>query len=264
MYTFSQINHTAILIYALLVGLTPLIPIPFLDDWVKGIFLRRMVRQVTSARGQTLGDAEVEALLQEDFWSGCVEGCLYSVLYLLREIFSKIFFWIEWQRAVNLVSVTYYTGFLLDAALQGGYPLQGSPEAAARLYRAIRHARYGANMKVIQGMVRPRVLLNGAWQIIRQSVGQLPKMLAALPGAVWQGIRSTPRLVGEGVQNLPQRIRSSFYLRIQVLLGKEKAPEIRTIERLAHSMQETLLKMDSSPFDALYARLQQELKPATE
>src|SRR5512138_648522 len=149
MYTFSRINHLAILVHALLAGLTPLIPIPFLDDWVKNIFLRRMVRAIASARGVTLGNAEVEALIQEDFWSGCVEGCLYSVLYLLREIFSKIFFWIEWQRAFTLVSATCYAGFLLDAALLDEYPLQGSPEAAARLYLAIRYARHGANMKII-------------------------------------------------------------------------------------------------------------------
>lgn len=260
MYNFSRIQHTVILIHALLVGLTPLIPIPFLDDWVKNIFLRRMVRQITAARGLALGNAEVEGLLQEDFWSGCVEGCAYSVLYLLRELFSKIFFWIEWQRAINLVSVTYYTGFLLDAALLDGYALQSSPEAAARLGKAIRSARYGANMKIIQRLVRPWDFLKGALQMIRQAVGQLPKMLAALPGAFWQGLIATPGRVGNQVQSLPQRIRASFYLRIQVILGKEKAPEIRVIERLAQSMQEALLKMDSSHFDALYAKLQEALK----
>ena len=260
MYNFSSIQHVVILVHALLVGLTPLIPIPFLDDWVKNIFLRRMVRQISAGRGLTLGNAEVEALLQEDFWSGCVEGCAYSVLYLLRELFSKIFFWIEWQRAINLVSVTYYTGFLLDAALLDGYALKGSPEAAAR----IRHARYGANMKIIQRLVRPWDFLKGAWQMMRQAVGQLPAMLAALPGALWQGLIATPARVGNQVLNLPQRIRASFYLRIQVILGKEKAPEILVIERLARSMQEALLKMDSSHFDALHAKLQEALEPAAD
>jgi hypothetical protein len=165
---------------------------------------------------------------------------------------------------VSLVSATYYTGFLLDAALLDGYPLQGSPAAAARLYAAIRRARYGANAKIIQRLLRPRAFLGGAWQLIRQAVATLPKMLVALPGAIWQGLISTPRRVGAGVQSLPQRIRSSFYLRIQVILGKEKAPEIRAVERLAQTMQEALLKMDSSPFDALHAQLQAELKPAVE
>ncbi len=259
MYSFSSINHITILVHALLAGLTPLIPIPFLDDWVKSIFLRRMVRQVASARGVALGNAEVEALLQEDFWNGCVEGCAYGVLYLLRELFSKIFFWIEWQRAFNLVSFTYYTGFLLDAALLDGYPLRDSPEAAARLRDAIWRARHGANLKIIQRLIRPGAFLRGAWQIIRQAVGQLPKMLAALPGAIWSGLKSTPRRVGQGVQSLPGRIRTNFYLRIQVLLGREKAPEIRAIEQLARGMQERLLKMDSSYFDALYEKLRGEL-----
>lgn len=141
MYAFPAVNHMVILIHALLVGLTPLIPIPFVDDWVKGLFLRRMVRQVAAARGVQLGSAETEALLQEDFLSGCLEGCLYTLLYLLRKIFSKLLFWVSWQRAFQIVSVTYYTGFLLDAALLDGYALQGDAEAAARLNLAIRRAR---------------------------------------------------------------------------------------------------------------------------
>jgi hypothetical protein len=263
MYDFKQVNHGTILTHAVLVGLTPLIPIPFVDDWAKTIFQRRMIRQVTQARGLTLNNQEIETLLQEDFWDNCLEGCVGVGLRLLREIFSKIFFWIEWRRALSLISITYYTGFLLDAALLDGYTFTGDPKnrlkEAAILYSAIRRTRAGANLKLIQRLVSPRALLGAAWTLVRRTIGMVPRMLLALPGAIWQGIRSAPGAVVRGVISFPRRVRNAFYLRIQVLLGREKAPEIQAVQRIAQSMQDALLRIDPSHFDALHQRLQAEL-----
>jgi hypothetical protein len=288
MYSFQRINHGLILTHAVLAGLTPLIPVPFLDDWVKAIFLRRMVRQLGLARGLNFSNEAIEGLLQEDFWDGCLDGCIGIFLRLLREIFSKIFFWIEWRRALNTLSITYYTGFLLDAALLDGWP--GAPHAAnapaataayaataahatpihldpavvVHLREAVRRARYGANLKLIQHLLRPGDLLAAAWTLVRRSLSQLPRMLAALWSAFWQGLRSTPGAVVRGVTTFPRRVREIFYLRVQVLLGREKAPELLAVERLVHSMQAALLKIDPDYFDSLHARLVTELnRPAS-
>ena len=296
MYSYERINHTIVLTHAVLAGLTPLIPIPFLDDWVKAIFLRRMVRQITLARGINLPNEVVDTLLQEDFWNNCLDGCLGITFRLLRELFSKVFFWIEWRRALNTVSITYYTGFLLDAALLDGYPLAapvalpvtnpdaaaGSPNvagtpptaasldalayqinAATLLREAIRRARYGANLKLIQRLIRPRELLSAAWTLTRRSLAQLPRMLVAVLVALWQGMRAAPGAVLRGVIGFPRRARDAFYLRVQVLLGREKAPELLAVERLVHSMQESLLKIDPAYFDSLRVRLIEEInRPA--
>ena len=242
-YHFERVNHASILAHSLLVSLTPLIPIPFLDDWVKSSFLRRMMRQIGAARGVQLSGGEVETLLQEDFWDSCVGGCLHGVIYLLRELLSKIFFFLEIRRALDLFSSTYYTGFLMDAALMEGYPLHsptGSTEAAVQMREAIR--------RVLRENLRPLVLLSALWSLIRRAVGGLPGMIAALPGTIWRGIRGAPG-----------RMRENFYLRVQVLLGKEKAPELKAIERMAQSMQTALLSMDPAHFDELVARLRIEL-----
>jgi hypothetical protein len=266
-YDFRRINHAAILTHAVLVGLTPLIPIPIVDDWVKSAFLRRLVRQVSGARGLQLSGEQVEALIQENFWDGCVEGCLGLIGYVLRELLSKVFFFLEWRRAFNLVGQAYYTGFLIDAALLDGYPLagaNGSTVEAARLREAVRRARYGANVRLIQRLfreaVRPFSLLGAAGPLIRRAVASLPRLLAALPGAVWRGVRSAPGQVARGVGAVPHRILANLYLRIQVLLGKEKSPELETIRRITQSMQAALEKMDPAHFDELHARLVQELE----
>jgi hypothetical protein len=264
MYEYKDIQHRAILTHAVLAGLTPLIPIPFLDDWAKTIFLRRMARVVTGARGITLTAQEIDALIQENFMDSCIEGCLMIVLRLLREVFSKIFFWVEWRRAFNTVAITYYTGFLIDAALMDG-ALSGPPgpermAEVVRLREAVRRARSGANPTLIKGLIRPRQMLSAGWTMVRTAVAKLPRMIAAIPGAVWQSIRATPGAVARGVGSFPRRLRENFYLRVQVLLGREKAPEIRAAERVVQGMFDALVNLDPAPFDALHRALVGEMK----
>jgi hypothetical protein len=262
MYEYRQINHLLILTHSVLVGLTPLIPIPFLDDWVKGIFSRRMIRQLGLARGVVLAHEEIETLTQEDFWDNCVEGCLMLGFRLLRKLFRKVFFWIEWRNALNLVSVTYYSGFLLDAALMDGYLHQGPPlqvRQAVVLREAIRNTRSGANLQLIQRLIRPRAFLKAAFGIIGQALRSLPRMIIALPGSLWRGIRTVPGAAVRGVTSFPRRARESFYLRIQVLLGRERAPEIIAVERLAQSMLDALLKIEPGHFNNLRDRLHSEI-----
>ena len=104
--------------HALLVGLTPLIPIPFADDLAKSHLTRRMVRGLAEARGRSLGAEEIEKLTEDR--GGCLKGCVVQAfVYPLKKIFRKIFFFLEWKRAVDLTSHTYHQGLLIDHALSG-------------------------------------------------------------------------------------------------------------------------------------------------
>jgi hypothetical protein len=273
LYQFSTTNHHIILTHAVLVGLTPLIPVPVLDDWVKSMFLRSMVRQLAAARGLTPSPAQVEALIQEDFWDSCLEGCFGTLLYLLRELLSKIFFFVEWRRAVNLVGYVYYTGFLIDAALQDGYPLasaDGATEPAAKLREAIRRARYQANLHLIQRLVRenirPLAFVRAAWMLVGRTLASLPRLLAGIPGAIWRGLRGAPgqaargaRSFWSGLRAAPRRITAGLVQLAQNLLRRQKQPENSAVERIVQSLQAALVKMDSRHFDELYARLSEEL-----
>ena len=57
----------------MLVGLTPLIPVPFVDDLVRGHLMRRMVRALAAERGRALSNEEVQALTEDR--GGCLAGC---------------------------------------------------------------------------------------------------------------------------------------------------------------------------------------------
>lgn len=104
--------------HAVLTGLTPLIPVPLLDDLVKGYFRKRLVRSLAASAGRTLTDEELNALASEAE-GGCLRGCVGTVLvYPLKAIFRKVFYFLEWKRAVDLTSRTYHFGYLVGHALR--------------------------------------------------------------------------------------------------------------------------------------------------
>ncbi|MEW6130367.1 MAG: hypothetical protein AB1757_25250 [Acidobacteriota bacterium] len=117
MAQLSGTNQRQIILHAVLAGLTPLIPVPLVDDLVKSYFQRRMVRKLAAAHARVLNHQDTETFA-DDQDTGCLRGCLVTVLLLpLKAIFRKIFFFLEWKRAIDVVSHTYYQGFLIDYAL---------------------------------------------------------------------------------------------------------------------------------------------------
>lgn len=104
--------------HSVLTGLTPLIPVPLLDDLVKSYFRKRLVRSLAASSGRKLTDEELEALTSESE-GGCLRGCVVTVLiYPLKAVFRKIFYFLEWKRAVDLTSRTYHFGYLVGHALR--------------------------------------------------------------------------------------------------------------------------------------------------
>lgn len=104
--------------HAVLTGLTPLIPVPLVDDLVKGYFRKRLVRRLAAGAGRALSDEELDVLASER-GGGCLGGCVTTVLvYPLKAVFRKIFYFLEWKRAVDLTSRTYHFGYLVGHALR--------------------------------------------------------------------------------------------------------------------------------------------------
>src|ERR1051325_3817119 len=85
------VGQRGLVTHAVLVGLTPLIPVPLLDDLVKNYFRRRMVRGLAAASGRSLSEEELKALASEKE-RGCLTGCLIAVLvYPLKAVFRRGF-----------------------------------------------------------------------------------------------------------------------------------------------------------------------------
>lgn len=106
--------------HSILIGLTPIIPIPFADDLAKAYFQERMIRKLAENYGQTLTSEDLKVLSSEEK-KGCFPGCLTTILfYPLKKLFRKIFFFLEWKRAIDTVSLSYHKGYLLEYSLEEG------------------------------------------------------------------------------------------------------------------------------------------------
>ncbi|MBI4854716.1 MAG: hypothetical protein HY819_23210 [Acidobacteria bacterium] len=104
--------------HSILTGLTPIIPIPFADDLAKSYFQERLVRKLAESYGQSLSNEDLKILAREEK-KGCLPGCLTTILfYPIKKLFRKIFFFLEWKRAIDTVSRSYHRGYLLEYSLE--------------------------------------------------------------------------------------------------------------------------------------------------
>lgn len=116
--TPGSVSQRGLVTHAVLVGLTPLIPVPVLDDIAKGYFRKRLVRSLAASHNRSLSEKELDALVSEKE-GGCLRGCMSAVIvYPLKSVFRKIFYFLEWKRAVDLASRTYHFGYLTGYAMQ--------------------------------------------------------------------------------------------------------------------------------------------------
>ena len=116
-------QQLTLITHALLVGLTPLIPLPLADDLAKQFLQQRMVRSLARTHGVTIDEKDLPGMLSVlPAKKGCLSGCLLSAIaYPLKKLARKIFFFLEIKRAVDLTSYTYHYGYLLDYAMREGW-----------------------------------------------------------------------------------------------------------------------------------------------
>src|SRR4051812_37093618 len=120
MPTSTPTPHPIIATHAVLTGLTPLIPVPVLDDLLYTYFMRSMVRRLAAANGHNLKGDEVKTLSAQT--GGCGLGCFATLLiYPFKKLLRKVLYFLEWKRASDLISRTYCEGYLLGAAFSEGW-----------------------------------------------------------------------------------------------------------------------------------------------
>jgi hypothetical protein len=210
-------NQTIIITHAVLIGLTPLIPVPVLDDLVKSFFYKRLVRSLAASYKLTLSAAEIN-ILAEDRGQGLIRGCLLGALeYILKSLIRKLTVVLEWRRAIDIVTRTYYVGYLLDYTLQQGWYVPGDPRRADQLRSAIESARENANTELVK-------------RIVQSSFNQSRK-------SVMEAVKQ----VSQSLKDLAFR-RSRVWLRRQVAVRlRERAPRLARwlYRRLRFSEAET-------------------------
>jgi hypothetical protein len=180
MNQLSGASQRQIILHSVLAGLTPLIPIPLLDDLVKTYFKRRMVRKLAATHTQFLNHTDV-ATLADDPDTGCLLGCLTTaIVYPLKAVFRKIFFFLEWKRAVDVVSHTYYQGYLLECALGEKWIEPAGPRRPEEVRAAIDGLLLQLNTSLIERAVKG--IFNQSKTAVKGAARLLQSRLRALRG----------------------------------------------------------------------------------
>lgn len=166
-------NQKLIITHALLTGLTPLIPVPIVDDLVKSYFQRRLVRQLSRVYSINPTEPEVRTLA-DDPGSGCLAGCLGGALLLpFKLIFRKLFFFLEWKRAADTVSRTFHQGYLLDCSMQfGWFPnLRNAAEVRGAIDTVCREVRTGPVERAVSvTLAQSKATLISAANLLKRSL----------------------------------------------------------------------------------------------
>src|SRR5438105_4839061 len=199
----SETGHQRSLVtHAVLAGLTPLIPVPVVDDLAKNYFRKRLVRRLAAANSRSLSDGELSALVKERE-RGCVRGCLAAALvYPLKAVFRKVFYFLEWKRAVDLASRTYHFGYLVGYAMHprtGGASLIDLCGAAA-VGEAVQAVCREAPIKPVEAAVAGT--FRGSRRGLRAAANLLERSLRRLTG------RARAEEVAEAIEQVePQEER---------------------------------------------------------
>lgn len=154
-------------------GLTPLIPLPLLDDYVEAYLRRRLTRAIAAARGVALTDEDVRAIGEgpgRDLLAGIGRGAL---LLPVRLLLRKVFLILNLKRASDAASAAYHRGYLLDVALEAkAHP----PRRAAAELRAAIDATLAASPHSPIGAA-VRLSFEGSRALVRQALAALTAAL---------------------------------------------------------------------------------------
>ncbi|HEX7313208.1 MAG TPA: hypothetical protein VF297_04780 [Pyrinomonadaceae bacterium] len=200
--------------HAVLTGLTPLIPVPLVDDLVKSYFRKRLVRRLAAGAGRVLTEEELEALASEG-GGGCLRGCVVSALvYPLKAVFRKIFYFLEWKRAADLTSRTYHFGYLVGHALrrrEGGAPSLLDAHGARAVNEAIEAVCREAPIKPLESAVggtfrKSKSVLRGAAALLSRSLRRQPPQ----PERVAEAIESVEPEEERELQPVVSRLQRSL------------------------------------------------------
>jgi hypothetical protein len=218
MANVKGVHQTQILTHATLVGLTPLIPLPFVDEMVREILLRRMVRVLSSAHGLDLSPADVRTLADEPKESWMRGAAVSVILMPVRMVLRKTFLFLQGKRIVDLASSTYHRGYLIDVAFADRWVRPVGPRRPDEVRLAVDAVCKEANTEPVRyalrvGFDQSRAALVTVVDELRKRFGSLrsngpprePDVSAKVEEAAAEQSSS-----GGGVAGVVERLRKSI------------------------------------------------------
>lgn len=160
---------------ATLAGLSVLIPLPFVDGWVEGIFRRRMPHAIAARRGYALTPALVALLNNSnsgffDYFWGCLLLPFRLILELIVQLSRKLLYFLTIKRAIDALNYYWQRAFLLDYMLQQGYldELENTHVALAALEQTLRATTVSPLTQLARQIIfGPLHIMRSLWHMMR-------------------------------------------------------------------------------------------------
>jgi hypothetical protein len=210
--------------YALLCALCPILP-PLVDDLALAWLQRRFVRGLALEAGVALQDSQVAALTREGKRSflGCLVG---GLLYPIKKIFKKVFFFLAIKEAVDVGSLVFHRGHLLQLAAREGLLAQAAQDPARlEALRAAMDTRpFNRALGSVLEQSRARL-----FEIAGRVGGQVSKAQEAGPQAVEQALQDAEGRENDALQPLVGALQAQvqdqgYFARLEAEFRKRLAP----------------------------------------
>lgn len=148
--------------YGLAASAARLVPVPFLDDFLREKAFHLMVSRALKEHGRTYGSGKVSPLYGDPH--GCMHGCLtWAILFPIKLLLFPFRKFLVWVMALKYIaqdaSEAVLLGRMLERSFEAGRLAMGAEagplEAEALLLRqALDNASQGTDMRVIRAALR--------------------------------------------------------------------------------------------------------------
>lgn len=229
---------TTLLSHSLMVGLTPLIPIPFVDDAARGFLARRMLQELARERGAEFDEETLDELCREEAGgcalAGCAGGCL---LMPFRRLLRKVLFMLEWKRATDLIGRAYVYGMLVDDLLAGGWRPGTEGPTPVRVRLAAETAMLTVGTSPVTHAVGAVVdgthdTLKGAAALLQQAVGgrkgrqDVERAVEGVEREEEERLAPVAQRLGEALTAVPDRYFERLRQAFRTELASEPSEEV--------------------------------------
>jgi hypothetical protein len=198
---------------ATLAGLTPLLPLPFVDLIFEATFRRRMPGAIAAAHDRPIAE---EA--RQRFGRGLgkllsLEGCLAVPLgivrYIIKKLWRKVIYVFAIADATSLLSAYWHRAYLLDHLIRAGHaaPDVDWQRSASVFETVLKSTDTGPLLGLARQTVRSahrvvRLLVRGR----REGAAEVGDSLSSILGSHWQAAEAS--LIGIAVRYNAEYARS--------------------------------------------------------
>jgi len=147
------------------IGLTPIIPLPVVDELLRAWLLRRGIRQVAAEQGVALSAQAVSRLAHER--KGCALGCLIGLVWWpIRKFLRTLFYFLTVKECMDSMAEGAIRIEMVRRACEAGV----LPSQSERVREVMFETLKSDMGSVVSGLVRHRgapghITLEGSWSV---------------------------------------------------------------------------------------------------